>query len=84
TDAAVIGITKDGDEYPRAYVVPKVGQEASEEDIIAFVAKRVTKYKRIQEVRFIDLIPKNPSGKILRKFLHEKAKDEGRAMAAKL
>lgn len=46
--------------------------------------ERVTKYKRIQDVRFIDSIPKNPSGKILRRFLRDKAKEEERGMAAKL
>ena len=64
--------------------MPKAGQKASEDDIIAFMDERVTKYKRIQDVRFIDLIPKNPSGKILRRFLRDKAKEEERSMAAKL
>ncbi len=64
--------------------MPKAGQKASEDEIIAFMDERVTKYKRIQDVRFIDLIPKNPSGKILRRFLRDKAKEEERGMAAKL
>ena len=64
--------------------MPKAGQKVSEEDIIAFVNKRVTKYKHIQEVRFIDSIPKNPSGKILRRFLRDKAKEEERGMGPKL
>lgn len=61
-----------------------MGAKASEKDIIAFVEKRVTKYKRIRDVRFIDLIPKNPSGKILRRFLRDKANEEERTMGAKL
>ena len=53
------------------------GQKASAEDIAAFISKKVTPTKRLTGgIRFIDQIPKNPSGKILRKFLREKAKEE--------
>ena len=36
---------------------------------MAFVAERVAPYKKVREVEFIDAIPKNPSGKILRREL---------------
>ena len=38
-----------------------------------FVAERVAGYKQIRAVEFIDEIPKNPSGKILRRMLKERA-----------
>ena len=34
-----------------------------------FVAKQVAPYKRVRKVAFVSSIPKNPSGKILRKDL---------------
>jgi len=35
------------------------------------VKKHKTKYKWVQEVEFIELIPKSPSGKILRRILRD-------------
>ncbi|MCJ1398124.1 hypothetical protein MMC11_001321 [Xylographa trunciseda] len=84
-DAAVIGITRNGEEFPRAYIVLKEGHHAAEDDIVAFVEKRVSKAKRITGgVLYVDAIPKNPSGKILRRFLREKAKEDDRQGTAKL
>ena len=40
-------------------------------DILYGVAERVATFKQIREVEFIDAIPKNPSGKILRRVLVE-------------
>ena len=71
-----------GDEAPRAYVVLVKGEKASAEDIAAFISKRVSPIKRLTGgVRFVDLIPKNPSGKILRKFLREMAKEESQGQS---
>jgi acyl-coenzyme A synthetase/AMP-(fatty) acid ligase len=39
------------------------------EDLIDFVAQRVAPYKKIREVAFIPEVPKNFSGKILRRVL---------------
>jgi 4-coumarate--CoA ligase len=44
------------------------------ESIKAWLAERVSRHKRLEGgVHFIDAVPKNPSGKILRKQLREKA-----------
>lgn len=44
------------------------------ENIKSWLAERVSRHKRLEGgVHFVDLIPKNPSGKILRKELREKA-----------
>ncbi len=67
----------DGDELPRAYIVLKEGKTATEDEVVKFMDGKVSRTKRISGgVRFIDAIPKNPSGKILRKSLREKAKAE--------
>ena len=40
-----------------------------EDEMIAFVDPRMTRYKRIRVVEFVDQIPKSPSGTILRRVL---------------
>lgn len=58
---------------------------ATAEDIIKFMDGKVTAIKRITGgVVFIDAIPKNPSGKILRKELRERARKEVKKFTAKL
>jgi long-chain acyl-CoA synthetase len=44
------------------------------EEIIVFVNSRLTGYKKLHEVEFIDAIPKLASGKILRRELKEREK----------
>ncbi|KAJ5097148.1 hypothetical protein N7456_007869 [Penicillium angulare] len=76
-DVAVIGVTINADERPRAYVVLNAGQSASGEEIARFMDGKVHHSKRITGgVEFIDTIPKNPSGKILRRALRERAQAE--------
>ncbi|MCH9019928.1 MAG: hypothetical protein IIA73_06155 [Proteobacteria bacterium] len=71
-DAAVIGIPDvESGEVPKAFVVKKQGEEPSPAEIMDFVAGKVASFKRIKVVEFIDAIPKNPSGKILRRVLVE-------------
>lgn len=41
----------------------------SEQDIIDWVAERISAYKKICEVEFVDIIPKSSSGKVLRREL---------------
>ena len=75
-DAAVIGIPDvDSGEVPKAFVVKKQGEEPSGAEIMDFVAGKVATFKRIKVVEFIDAIPKNPSGKILRRVLVERERE---------
>ena len=55
------------------------GAELSDEDVMGFVADKVATFKHIREVEFVDAIPKNPSGKILRRVLieQERARERG-------
>jgi 4-coumarate--CoA ligase len=72
-DAAVIGVDVPGTEVPRAYVVSDGG--ITEQEIKDFVKGKVADYKQLRGgVVFMDVIPKSPSGKILRKDLRELAK----------
>jgi acyl-CoA synthetase (AMP-forming)/AMP-acid ligase II len=70
-DAAVIGLPDaQAGECPKAFVVLK--GEVSAETLMDFIAERVAPYKRIRAVEMIDVIPKSPSGKILRRVLKER------------
>jgi long-chain acyl-CoA synthetase len=59
-------------EIPCAFVVLREGYVASsamENDLCNFVADRLTHYKQPREVRFVETVPRTPSGKILRREL---------------
>ncbi|MEE2032035.1 AMP-binding protein [Rhodococcus chondri] len=69
-DAAVIGVLDDeGEEVPKAFVVRQPDSGLSEDDVMAFVAERVSPHKKVRKVQFIDVVPKSSAGKILRKDL---------------
>ncbi|TQR18274.1 class I adenylate-forming enzyme family protein [Psychrobacillus soli] len=71
-EAAVVGIphTVYG-EVPKAFVVLKEGRTLAEEAIISFCSKRLAKYKLPEEVVFIDTLPRNASGKVLKTALRK-------------
>lgn len=70
-DAAVIGIRneQDGEELPRGYVVVRDGEQVSEREIMEWMEGRLAGYKKLTGgVKFVkDGIPKNASGKILKR-----------------
>jgi long-chain acyl-CoA synthetase len=69
-DVAVIGVPSDRwGESPRAIVVLAPGADIDEADIIAFARERLASYKCPVGVDFTDALPRNPSGKILKREL---------------
>ncbi|PNS21127.1 4-coumarate--CoA ligase-like 7 [Sphaceloma murrayae] len=81
-DAGVIGIPKPelASEVPRAYVVLRQPGLLDQDDVRAHLLATLAKFKvGDTEVHFVDSIPKNPSGKILRRLLREAAAKEGSA-----
>jgi long-chain acyl-CoA synthetase len=69
-DVAVIGVPDDRwGETPKAIVVLASGADVTEEDIIDFSRERLAKFKCPTSVDFVDSLPRNPSGKILKKDL---------------
>lgn len=76
-DAAVIGIPDDvAGELPLAFVV-KADETLTKDEVVQFVALNASPAKRLHGgVRFIKEIPRNPSGKILRRELRELVKQD--------
>uniref|UniRef100_A0A2H1WC02 Luciferin 4-monooxygenase n=1 Tax=Spodoptera frugiperda TaxID=7108 RepID=A0A2H1WC02_SPOFR len=71
-DAAVLGIPDSRlGEVPRAFVVLREGVKIEANAVTSFVSERVAEYKRIRDVVFLDALPKNPSGKILKRVLRD-------------
>ncbi|XP_028766243.1 4-coumarate--CoA ligase-like 9 [Neltuma alba] len=77
-DAAVIPYPdEEAGQIPMAFVVRKPGSNINADQIMDFVAKQVAPYKKVRRVAFINAIPKNPAGKILRRELVDSALSSG-------
>jgi fatty-acyl-CoA synthase len=59
-------------ETPKALVVLKENQRASETELLAFLRDRLAKFKVPRSVEFLPSLPKGGTGKILKKVLREK------------
>lgn len=69
-DAAVIPYPDEvAGQVPMAFVVRQPQSSLGAAEVIDFVAKQVSPYKKIRRVAFVNSIPKNAAGKILRKDL---------------
>ncbi|KAJ4400552.1 hypothetical protein N0V91_008594 [Didymella pomorum] len=67
----------EGSELPRAYIVLKHGSQLASRGVQAYMAEKLAGYKQlVGGVCFVDSIPKNASGKILKKDLKEIARRE--------
>jgi len=71
-ESAVIGVPdKKWGETVKAVVVLKEGAKASAEEIIGFCKERLSSYKKPTSVDFVDELPRNPSGKVLKRELRK-------------
>nr|XP_053649308.1 uncharacterized protein LOC128700275 [Cherax quadricarinatus] len=70
-DVAVVGVPHERmGEAPLAFVVPKPGSKLQPHQLMQFVADRVSQYKQLAGgVKMVESIPRNSSGKLLRKQL---------------
>ena len=71
-EVAVIGVPSEqwGEEV-KAIVARKAGTDATEAQIIAWARERIAGFKVPKSVEFIDALPRNASGKVLRRTLRE-------------
>ena len=62
---------RDRGETVKGFVILKEGVELTEQDIIASTKEKIASYKCPTSINFIQEMPRNPSGKILRRELRE-------------
>lgn len=77
-EAAVVGVPdKKCGELTMTFVVKQPNVELTEKEVIDFVAGKTSRIKHLHGgARFVDELPKNPSGKILRRILRDKVIDQ--------
>ena len=80
-DVAAIGVEdEDFGQRLRAFVVLESGKKASEDELKGYVKKNLARFKVPREIVFIDELPRNATGKVLKREL---AEDEEEEKAAK-
>jgi acyl-CoA synthetase (AMP-forming)/AMP-acid ligase II/carbon monoxide dehydrogenase subunit G len=71
-DAAAIGVEdKDFGQRLRAFVVLENGKKASEDELKGYVKQNLARYKVPREIVFLDELPRNATGKVLKRELKE-------------
>jgi fatty-acyl-CoA synthase len=71
-EAAVIGVDDEAfGQRLKAFVVRNDGQNLSEDEAKAYVKDHLARHKVPREVVFLDEIPRNPTGKVLKRVLRE-------------
>jgi HIP---CoA ligase len=74
-ESAVIGVPDDRlGEVGKAFVVPLPGRGLAEADVLAFCRERLANYKVPRQVEFRPQLPRNPSGKTLKRLLREESR----------
>jgi long-chain acyl-CoA synthetase len=70
SEVAVIGVPhRRWGETPKAIVVPRDGEITTEHDLIAYTRTRLARYKCPTSVVFVEVLPRNASGKLLKREL---------------
>lgn len=73
-EVAVIGVPHESrGEVVKAFISLREGETMSEEEVIAFCQERMAKYKVPQYVEFRDELPKNATGKLMKRELKQES-----------
>jgi len=71
-EAAVVGIPDpEWGETLKAFIVLRTGQTVSADEVIAFCRRGLADFKRPRKVTFLEELPRNPTGKILKRELRD-------------
>jgi long-chain acyl-CoA synthetase len=74
-EAAVIGIPdEEKGELAAAFIISKIGQTITEKGIIDFCRNKMAVYKAPRRVYFVEELPRNPSGKVLKRLLRDQCR----------
>jgi acyl-CoA synthetase (AMP-forming)/AMP-acid ligase II len=66
-EVAVIGVADERlGEVPKAYVVPRLNTQPTQEEIITWARDRLANFKVPRVVEFVETLPRNASGKVLK------------------
>src|SRR4051812_11718921 len=76
SDAAVVGVEdQDFGQRLKAFVVTSGAAELSEDDVKKYVKDHLARYKVPREVEFLDELPRNATGKVVKRELQERDAD---------
>ncbi len=71
-EAAVIGLAdKLRGEFVKAFVVLKEGEECHSKELLRFMSEKLAAYKLPRHIEFVESLPKNSTGKIMKRILKE-------------
>ena len=74
-EAAIVGVPDERwGERVVAVIVRRSGSAVTADEVIAFCRERLAKYKSPREVVFIDVLPRNAAGKVLKRQLREQVR----------
>lgn len=82
-DAAVVGVpSKKWGEVPLAVLVSGGNPELNSDELVEFCRDKLAGYKIPRTIEYVDALPRNPTGKILKKNLREQFRDKYAALQA--